>query len=132
MPTGHNKTGRSKRGPPFAMVLHWVMDTAAFRSLSPQAVAVYLVLLRIYNGSNNGSIALSARNAAERCNIAKDTATRAFRELIEKGFIELVTAGSFNLKLPHAAEYRLTHVRCDKTAGLPTKAFLRWQPPSKA
>ncbi len=35
-------------------------------------------------------------------------ACRAFTELRERGFIELVTKGAFSRKSPHASEWRLT------------------------
>jgi hypothetical protein len=77
------------------------------------------------SGFNNGTIALSARDAARLCKINKDTAGRSFKELIEEGFIEAVTPGGFSRKDPHATEWRLTHQRCDKTGELPSKAFMR-------
>jgi DNA-binding transcriptional regulator YhcF (GntR family) len=55
-------------------------------------------LLSIYNGRNNGYIALSARDAAERIGCSKDTANRAFVELRAIGFVEVSIVGAFHRK----------------------------------
>src|SRR5580704_7097674 len=126
MPNRQNRRGRSNTSGPFVQLHHWMMRTAAWRSLTAQARVLYIEVAMLYNGRNNGSLALSVRQAAERCNIAKDTAARAFRELAEKGLLECVTPGGFDYKLRHAAEWRLTQFPCDKTGALPSKAFMRW------
>ncbi|MBM1171227.1 hypothetical protein JQC81_09670 [Microvirga arabica] len=82
----------------------------------------------IYNGSNNGRIALSARDAAERARCSKNTAARAFAELTQKGFIDLCSRGHFDRKTPHAAEYRLTLHPCDRTGERSSKRFMSWHP----
>jgi DNA-binding transcriptional regulator YhcF (GntR family) len=69
---------------------------------------------------------LSVRRASQRCNVARGTAWRAFAELQERGFIELVTKGVFSRKSPHASEWRLTFNSCDVTGELASKAFMRW------
>lgn len=126
MPKRHNKTGRST-GDRFVQLPHWLLDCPAFRSLKPQAVAIYVQLMRIYNGSNNGSLGLSVRTAAARCNIAKDTASKAFKELAEKGFIECMRPGGFSRKTRLAAEWRLTALKCDRTGRTSNTAlFLKW------
>ena len=122
-----NRRWRSRRGPPFVQLHLWMLASAAWCSLTPAARVVYVVLASRYNGHNNGSLALSARDAARLCNINKDTACRAFRELVDKGFIECVTPGGFSRKVRHATEWRLTIHGCDKTGELPSKAFTRWR-----
>ena len=110
-------------------MLSWFMlDSVAWRSLTPAARVVYVELRRRFHGVNNGWIAFSVRDAADRCNINKDTARKAFVTLQERGFIECVTPGGFTRKVRHATEWRLLDERCDKTGALPTKAFMRWRP----
>jgi len=104
--------------------------TVAWLSLKPAERAVYAEVARAYNGHNNGSIGLSVRVAATRCNIHKDTAGRAFKVLEERGFIECATPGGFSRKTPHATEWRLTDWKCDKTGERATKAFQHWRPPA--
>jgi hypothetical protein len=124
----HNKTGRSTDGGRYVQLHHFLLKSAAWRALTPAERAVYLELAAIYNGANNGFLALSARDAAARCNINKDTATRCFRRLEELGFIDLVQPGGFTRKVRHAAEYRLTKLKCDRTGERPSNLFLKWTP----
>jgi len=63
---------------------------------------VLVELVNIYNGHNNGFIALSCRDAATRIGTSKDTASKAFSELVQKGFIEVARRGHFDRKSPHA------------------------------
>jgi hypothetical protein len=105
-----------------------MMNTPAWRSLTAQGRAVFLELLARYNGSNNGRIALSVREASTLCNIAVNTARRALAELEERGFIECVRRGHFDRKARHATEWRLLTLRCDLTGTPAKKTFARWRP----
>ena len=128
MPSRHNIKGRSKAGPPFVRLPWFLLESPAWRSTNPAARAVYLEVARLYNGRNNGLLALSVRDAADRCRINKDTAGRALEALRTIGFIECVTPGGFSRKMRHASEWRLTVETCDRTGALPSKAFMRWRP----
>lgn len=128
MPPRHTPKGRSKGSGPFVQ-LHWFMlDSEAWRHLTPAARSVYLEVARAYRGSNNGFLGLSARTAAERCRINKDTACRALQELQDLGFIVCAMRGGFSRKVRHASEWRLTTEKCDRTGETATKAFMRWRP----
>jgi Helix-turn-helix domain len=122
----HDNKGRSKGYADFVKLDRVLLHTPAYGSLTTQARAVLVELYDRYKGYNNGCIGLSVRSAAEHCNIAKDTANRALRELVEKGFIECVTPGGFSRKTPHATEWRLTQHRCDVTGATPTKGYMKW------
>jgi hypothetical protein len=128
MPKGRNHKGRSTTRGQFVQLTHHILRSAAWQSLSPAAVSVYLALRYRYNGRNNGSIVLSVRDAAEWSNINKDTAGRALRMLVDRGLIECVTLGGFTRKVRHATEWRLLDVRCDVTGALPSRAFQQWRP----
>lgn len=123
-----NKKGRSIGGGRFVQIHHFMMQSAAWRSLKPNDRAVYLEVAAIYDGTNNGRLALGVRAAAERVNINKDTAGKCFLRLLERGFIECAQPGGFSMKVRHAAEWRLAQYRCDRTGQLPSKAFLKWTP----
>jgi hypothetical protein len=99
----------------------------AWLSLSPVARCILLRLTLIYNGRNNGHLALSVRDAATDVGCSKDTAARAFSDLIDKGFIGCCSRGHFDRKSPHASEYRLTFRECNRTGERPSKAFMHWQ-----
>ena len=121
-----DQTGRSIGETRFLKLEHWIFKTEAWRSLSAQARAVYIEIAQRFNGSNNGEISLSVREAARFVHIAKDTATKVFHELEEKGFIRRNVCGSFNWKLKHATTWILTeHPFNDQPA---TKDFARWSP----
>lgn len=121
-----DETGRSIGETRHVRLHHWLLKTQAWRALSTQSVAVYILLAQRYNGSNNGEISLSVREAARLVRIAKDTATKTFHELEDKGFIRRNICGSFNWKLKHATTWILTeHPFNDQPA---TKDFARWTP----
>jgi hypothetical protein len=82
---GPDKRGRSRLGARFVKLEHWMLRTQAWRSLSPACRALYVELAQRYNGSNNGEISMSVREAAELVNIAKDTAGKSFHELERRG-----------------------------------------------
>lgn len=124
----HNAKGRSKSGGPFLKLDAWLMNTEAWASLTPQDRAVYIEVARLYDGRNNGFIGLGVRAASERANVNKDTAAKSFKRLIERGFIEAAQAGAFNQNARLATEWRLTHLRCDRTHQQGSKAFARWRP----
>src|SRR4051812_31270619 len=119
----HNAKGRSTSGLPFVALRHWMMDSPAWRSLSPQDRCVYVELRRAYNGSNNGWLSLSVRDGARRCRMNKDTVGKSLATLEDRGFIECVKPASFSTNSRRAAEWRLADERCDRTQALPTKAF---------
>jgi hypothetical protein len=106
-----------------------MMRSAAWRSLTPQQRAVYLELENRHNGSNNGFIRFSVREAEAACNISKDTAASCLKVLVERGFIRCTQPGAFTYKKRHASEWELTAWPFgDKPA---TKDFIRWQPCEK-
>ena len=113
------------------MLFHWMLKSDAWKDLSAVAKAIYIELELRYNGSNNGMIHYSAREAARDVKISKVTAARALRELQVHGFIVVEKMGAFHLKICHASEYRLT-ARDSNIEGLsyqeklPTKEFMKW------
>jgi len=106
-------------------------DPVACRSLSGEAIAAFVEFGRIHNGANNGSLAPPTHTLARLRGCSNDTAARAIRALVERGFVEIVRASGFNVKSRLAAEYRLTLHRCDATGTRASKAFMRWRPESK-
>ena len=107
---------------------HWVMRSPAWRALPATSRALYAELARHYHGTNNGKIGYSARQAAKDLRISTKTASRHFRLLTDRGFIEPMKKGAFSLKERHATEWRMTEFVCDVTGRAPTKDFMRWQP----
>ena len=129
MGRGANRKGRSKRSARFVMLRHWLLNSPAWLSLGPAARVLYLALKQRFNGSNNGRIGMSVRDAARELHISKDTVSKALRELEERGFVKAAQRGNFNWKKRHASEWILTEESCRDE--LPTKDFMRWQPEEK-
>ena len=125
----HNNKGRSKRSlAPFVALERYMLDSAAWSSLNAVGRASYFEIARLYNGSNNGQLAMSGRRLADLLHVNKSTGTRALSTLVEKGFLEVVRPSAFSLKTKRATEYRLSAHKCDVTGSLPSKAFMRWEP----
>lgn len=122
----HNRTGRSRQKGQFVMLPHYLIDCAAWRSLSFPAISAFIQLARLYNGSNNGRLALAASTLAERLGCSKSTAARALNELEEKGFIGVQRMGTFRRRDRLATEYYLTHFRNDVNFEPPSRAFSHW------
>lgn len=110
------------------MLESYILESPAWVGLSPPARAAVLELLRLYNGRNNGRIALSALGLSRRMPVSRATAARLLEELTERGFLAPLRKGGFNAKSGsrRATEWRLTWLRCDETSVLPTKEFMRW------
>jgi hypothetical protein len=126
----HNSTGRSRgQLSSFVALERYMLHSPAWKSLSPPARCAFLELCNLYNGSNNGRIALSARTLSELLSVSRATAGRVFKDLESRGFIEAVRQGGFNIKtgVRRSTEWRLTIQRCDVTCEKATKAFMRWQ-----
>ncbi len=124
-----DKRGRNKGSlGSFVAVERYIMQTIAWRSLTPNAIASYLEVYYGYDGSNNGRILLSSQMLADRLGRNKSTAARALKELEQHGFIECQSKGGFNCKLPHASEWRVSALKCDVTNTLPSKLFMQWKP----
>ena len=78
---------RKEKGPPrYVMLLHWLMNTDAWKDLERNSRAIYLEICKRYNGVNNGRIGYSVRQAAEDVNISPPTASRCIKSLISHGF----------------------------------------------
>lgn len=117
--------GRNAGSTAFLMLENYVFDSVAFRTMKVGPRALLLELIRRYNGSNNGSIALGVRTAAKVLDVSKDTASKYFGVLVERGFIAAARPGGFNMKDPQSrrsTEWRLTWI---KTSCMPaTKDFM--------
>jgi DNA-binding transcriptional regulator YhcF (GntR family) len=101
-------------------------NSPAYRDLNSVERSILSDKMKRYDGSNNGRIPYSVREAATELRISKDTARRAISRLQDQGFIVQITRGAFSLKQRHATEWRLTELNCDVTNSLPSKELMRW------
>ena len=111
----------------------WELESPAWRSLTPPARCLLVELKALYNGSNNGQLFLSVREAARRVGIGKTLAAKGFRDLLDRGFIQIAKAGAFNTKAASrrgdATAWLLTEFPPGDGMGVGSKDFMRWQPP---
>ncbi|MBS1300776.1 hypothetical protein [Loktanella sp. SALINAS62] len=84
----YNKRGVGR----FVQLPEWVQATQAWATLPPGPRALYIELKRRFNGTNNGSIYLSHRDAATALAVHRNTVGPWFRILEERGFIYLTQA----------------------------------------
>jgi hypothetical protein len=125
---GRSPTGR------FARLAHSLLESGAYRSLSPNARSLLVELAMMENGKNNGTLFLSVRDAADRMGISDPHAAgRAFDELEELGFIACTSEAHFAVKAgagSRARAWRLTWQAVGGKRG-PTSEFEEREPGPK-
>ncbi|MCI5040687.1 MAG: hypothetical protein MRY81_13495, partial [Donghicola eburneus] len=83
---------RGKKGAGrFVQLTEYMQATAAWKDLKPGPRALYVELKRRFNGSNNGEIFLSHRDAAKALNVHPNTVGGYYQALEEHGFIRMTT-----------------------------------------
>ena len=70
----------------------WLQASKAWATLKPGPRALYVELKRRFNGSNNGRIILSHRDAAKALAVHRNTVGPWFDELQTRGFIRMTQA----------------------------------------
>lgn len=102
------------RKPRGVEIPHSLIDSDAWKNLTVGARACFVMLVRRYNGSNNGKFPYSVRQMAERVRCSPATASRWLKELVSVGFLKEVKKGGFNYKIApsdrKATLWRLTHL----------------------
>lgn len=129
-PYGKRKIGQNGRslGSPHVRLDDSIFYSASFRALAPLERAMLFELLGLYNGSNNGELWLSLRDAARLVGVAEpETAGNAIKALIEHGLVAVTSPGHFAIKERHATCYRFTFY-FTPGAG-PTNEYRGWQAP---
>lgn len=118
---------RHKRGTGrFVQLPEYLQASEAWASLKPGPRALYVELKRRYNGTNNGDIFLSHRDAANALNVHRNTVGQWFDELQERGFIRITTGPHLGPSgIGQASKWALEEEPTPdgKPAG---KAFMRW------
>jgi hypothetical protein len=104
-----------------------ILETEAWQCLSPSACKVYIALFSEFKGENNGRICFSIDMGCRNCGLSRTTVAKALLELQKKGFISCVQKGSFDYKIPHASEWRLTHLPSRKPLTGSTNEFFKWK-----
>lgn len=109
--------GRSKQKSEgqYAPLPYAQLRSEAWRSLSGAAVRLWLELHTRYNGGNNGALTLSYAEAGELLGMGKATVQRAYKELVQHGFLVLEKEGNWYHRKAH--EWRLTTKPMQRTKG---------------
>jgi hypothetical protein len=69
----------------FVALPKYMRESLAWRTLKPVPRTAFVELAGLYNGVNNGWLAMSARTLATAINVSRATAARALMELTERG-----------------------------------------------
>jgi hypothetical protein len=129
------KASRRARDAKHVRLYLYMLKSPAWLSLSCQAKCLLIELLALYNGTNNGELYLSVRDAAKLLHTGLHQASAAFAELEERGFIRATRKGSRTRRgeTRLATCWRLTEYDDDLTGRQPTKEFMTWHlPPAEA
>ena len=131
-PRRPDATGRSNRAARFAMMPHRVWLSEAVSSLNPNARALLLEIIAMENGSNNGAIWLSVRDATDRLGLSDFRAIQtAFDDLQDRGLIRMTKDAHFSVKASDASRarcWRLTWIGIpDGPRGRPVVATNDWE-----
>lgn len=126
--------GRDKRneqrGEKATMLRLSMMQTPAWRALSPTAQALYVWIKHEWRGSkfnNNGKLRLSVRQAAECMGCGRNAAARAFQDLQAKGFIIQTEGACLGVEgMGKAPAYELTEINPAGVQGPGKQWFLNW------
>jgi hypothetical protein len=127
----YNRKGRCSA--PFVQLFDFITDSAAYLDLSGTAVKLLVELIKRSKGNNGfghgkhdrGRMFLSERDAAQSIGVAKNTAAKAFSELIEHGFLQVVEKGHFDVK-GRATTWRLTFQAYPHREMGPTNEWRHW------
>lgn len=105
----------------------YLQRTQAWATLKPGPRALYIELKRRFNGSNNGNIILSHRDAAIALNAHRNTIGPWFRELEERGFITKTQGAYLGPDgVGRAALWAVQELPLANGKSAP-KAFLKWR-----
>ncbi|WP_018144884.1 helix-turn-helix domain-containing protein [Thioalkalivibrio sp. AKL6] len=118
-----------KRGEAHARIYGWEQRTVAWQTMSPEGKALLIELRLLYQPSEGNRVFLSLREIQRRLNVGRRVAERARDELIERGWIRVISPGHFSMKVRHATVYALENEPLrDGDGATAPKTYMRWQP----
>ena len=123
-----NAKGRNDTEP-YIRLHRGVTSSPAWQSLSCVARCLILLVWERHNGTNNGTISLSHREARTALGIGNVKTGQAFKEAQSCGFLVPRKAASFNWKTEagkgRATEWEITTEACDGSP--PKRLYKQWQ-----
>src|SRR5205809_423286 len=97
-PNGRNLSGRNLGGQRFIQFPRSFLHSARVSALSLSSRWLLIELQGMFNGTNNGELFLSVRDAAARLSVVDlKVARKAFDELSELGLITETVGASFSI-----------------------------------
>lgn len=123
---------RRKKEPRHIRLYHSIMSSEAWVHLTGNSIKVLLALVARDDGTRNGDISFSVREAAETANMSPHTAKRCLIELQDKGFIVCTEKGAFSRKVSHASLWRYTWAAWPEGKMGPTRDFEKWKHDEKS
>lgn len=125
-----NRSRNRASGPRFVSLYEFEIACPAYRQMTLHGRALLIEFRMIYNGTNNGSIGMSVRRAADLLNCGKNRAEKALQELQDKGWIVRTGKGSFDQKTgKRSTTWRITNQPIGLGVETPaTKEYMRWTP----
>ncbi len=112
----------------FARLDHSLLHSVAYRSLNPAARALLVEIVSMFKGSNNGSLWLSVRDAADRMGVVDTkTASRALRDLESVGFIDMTKDAFFSVKAADTSRARCWRITWEFAHPNTKSASMRWK-----
>jgi len=103
-----------------------MLNSEAWQNATPVERSVFVMLKKHYTGANNGTINYSIRQAAKESNISPNTAGKALKGLLAKGFIKLESKG-FKGSERIASKYSLTDEFNHLTRKPASHDYLNWK-----
>ena len=120
------KSHKRGGGGRFVQLPEWLQASEAWATLKPGPRALYVELKRRFNGSNNGRIVLSHRDAASALNVHRNTVGPWFAELEERGLIRMTQGPHLGPSgIGQSALWVLTELPVGDSFA--DKTFMRWR-----
>jgi hypothetical protein len=113
---------------PWVGVTITVLDSKAWKAMSPAARIIYLAIKHNYirEANNNGRLYLAGRKGSEQTGLSRNTVWKCIHELIHYGFAVVTRGAALGVDGKGRPTYlRLTEMgtRAEPT---PTRDFLKW------
>lgn len=121
--------GRKRKAEAHVRLYRHELECEAYRSLSTDARALLVEFRALYDGREN-RLPMSVRQIMRRLGIGQRRAQQARDDLVDRGFIRLLSQGGFNRKFRHASEYALTNepLNPNRDGATASKDFMKWRP----
>lgn len=128
-------TGRSSNVPvaPHVRLYAWELSCPAYRTLDPVARALLVELRSLYRPSSGAEVFLSVREAMNRTGVTQRPVQSAFKALLDRGWIEEASIGSFDQKTGsgRARSFLLMNVGPAGDEADAKRTYMRWLPPGE-